>query len=270
MTAHLEFALQLAKQTGNLLLQHFHSVGLKTHLKGDHSVVTEADMAADRLIADAIQNNYPDDLIVSEELQPSYPNLAQGSARATWVIDPLDGTTNFSLGFQFWGVLITRLVDGWPNTAVLYFPMIDECYSAQQGQGAYLNGVRLQIKKQNRERPQSFFACCSRTFRRYQVSVPYKTRILGSAAYTFCALAREVAVLGFESTPKIWDISGGWLLVQEAGGVIETLDGSQPFPLKSGIDYASKSFPTLAAADHTIADKAHQQIIPKGGSMGGS
>ena len=76
-------------------------------------------------------------------------------------------------------------------------------------------------------------------------------------------VARGVSLLAFEATPKIWDIAAPWLLVQEAGGVIETLDGSQPFPLKPDIDYARQNYPTLAAATSDLAIRAHQQIIPK-------
>jgi myo-inositol-1(or 4)-monophosphatase len=260
---HLQFAIRLARQTGDILLEYFRSVKLNTNLKSDNSIVTEADLTADKFIAESINKTYPNDLLLSEELQTRYSVIDQEAGNVVWIVDPLDGTTNFSLGFQFWGVLIARVKDGTPNTAVLYFPLLDECYSTQLGQGAYLNGDQIHVETPSKDRPKSFFACCSRTFRRYKVSVPYKTRILGSAAYTFCALARGIAILGFEATPKIWDISGAWLLVREAGGIIETLDGSHPFPLKSNLDYAHENYPTLAAANRKIAISARSQIIPR-------
>lgn len=258
MATHLEFAIQIAKQAGQLLLQHFATQGLQTSLKSDRTMVTEADLAADWLIASAIQDHYPGEAILSEELQPAYqPN---GNTKSLWVVDPLDGTTNFSLGLHLWGVLVTRLAGDSPETTAMFFPLIDECYTAQRGHGAYLNGKLLNIEPPDPDHPAPFFSCCSRTFRRYTVSVPYKTRILGSAAYSFCSVARGIAVLSFEATPKIWDIAGGWLLVKEAGGVIETLDGTEPFPLKPGTAYSRQSFPTLAAATALIASRAHQQI----------
>ncbi len=263
MNQILEFSIQLAERVGNLLLEHFHAAEMTTRIKADRSAVTQADLAADKTIAAVIKQSYPDELLLSEELQHSLPSNFEVAQEAVWVIDPLDGTTNFSLGLHFWGVLITRLVDGWPETAVLYFPLIDELYSAGSGGGAFLNGQRIHVEVPTPELPLSFFACCSRTHRQYQVSVPYKTRILGSAAYTFCAVARGAAILGFEATPKIWDIAGAWLLVNEAGGVIETLDGSAPFPVRPGVQYDRQDFPMLAAANQEITRRARGQILPR-------
>lgn len=257
----LTFATNLAYRAGTLLLEQFQSIGLQTSLKIDHSVVTDADLASDQVISRAIQENFPGELILSEELQPALPPT--DSLPAVWIIDPLDGTTNFSLGLHFWGVLLARLVNGWPEIAVMYFPMLNELYTTRLGAGAFLNGQTIQVRPPAPDRPLSFFACCSRTYRRYYVSIPYKTRILGSAGYTYCSVARGIAVVGFEATPKIWDIAGSWLLVGEAGGVINTLDGSQPFPLNTGANYAHLNFPTLAAATSDLYDKAQGQIRPK-------
>jgi myo-inositol-1(or 4)-monophosphatase len=259
----LAFAIQLAQQVGDLLLGYFQSSELQAELKSDLSVVTQADLEADRVIKAAIRCRYPDDFLLSEEKQPGESGLEFSAERAVWIVDPLDGTTNFSLGLHYWGVLLARLVSGWPELAVMYFPVVHELYHAQRGKGAYLNHKPLRVKPPEAGCPLSFFACCSRTFRRYQVSVPYKARILGSAAYTLCTVARSTAILGFEATAKIWDLAAPWLLVGEAGGVIETLDGSQPFPLLAENDYTIQSFPVLASANAEIAGRAHQQIIAK-------
>lgn len=261
--APLTFAIQLAMEAGKLLLSYFRSDELQAEFKQDRSLVTQADLEADRMIRAAIQQEYPGDDLLSEELQTGEANGEIPADRPIWIIDPLDGTTNFSLGLHYWGVLLARLVGGWPQQAVMYFPVIDELYTAERHGGACLNGAPLKIKAPEASRPLSFFACCSRTHRRYQVSVPYKARILGSAAYTLCAVARSTAILGFESTAKIWDLAAPWLVVSEAGGVIETLDGSQPFPLTAEVDYSKRSFPVLAAANAEVAKRAHQQIVPK-------
>jgi myo-inositol-1(or 4)-monophosphatase len=263
MTNALEFASQTACQAGELLLNHFTSKSFNTHMKADNSAVTSADLAADRLISQAITHAYPEELLLSEELQTVLPPHMLQAPKAAWIIDPLDGTSNFSFGLHIWGVLITRLINGWPDTTVLYFPLLDELYSAQSGQGAFLNGQPIEVEPPDTQNALSCFACCSRTYRRYRVNVPYKLRVLGSAAYTYCAVARGMAILGFEATPKIWDIAGAWLLVREAGGMIETLDGSQPFPLQAGINYARQDYPTLAAARHQIVERARTQIQPK-------
>ena len=256
----LEFLIDLAYQSGELLLKYFQNIDLKTEFKSDRSIVTEADLAADNLIAQALEERFPNDWILSEELQPNYPSETETVNPTIWIVDPLDGTTNYSLGLHIWGVLLAQLIDGYPELAVLYFPLIDELYSAQRGGGAYLNNKQIKVLPPNPGRPLPFFTCCSRTFQNYKVNIPYKTRILGSAAYTFCCIARGIAILGFEATPKIWDIAGAWLLVKEAGGFVEPLHGNNPFPLRSGIDYAKQEFPTLVAATPDLAAKAHKQI----------
>ena len=133
MSEDIIFARTLAFEAGKLLLEFFRKPNIETSMKGDNSVVTEADMAADRLISQSIHERYPDDFILSEELRTDYPPDPSGSV---WIVDPLDGTTNFSMGFHYWGVLLCRLADGRPELTVMYFPLLDELYSAYRGQGA--------------------------------------------------------------------------------------------------------------------------------------
>ncbi len=260
MNNQLSFAENLARQTGELLSQYYYNQPtFSAHLKTDKTMVTEADLAADRLIADSIRQAFPEDGLVSEELQPVSPR----DVSRVWVVDPLDGTTNFSLGIPFWGVSIALLVDGWPETAAIYFPVLDEMYIAQKGKGARFNDSPLLMDAAVQNRLGSFFACCSRTHRRYNVSVPYKPRILGSAAYNFCILARGIARLTFEATPKIWDIAGAWLVVSEAQAVIEPFNGTMPFPISPLTEYRKQNFPTLAAISAELEITARSQIQPK-------
>jgi len=260
MTSPLQFAADLARQAGQLLLGYYDPRGSQFSLKNDRTVVTEADLAADRLIAAALREAYPHDCLISEEKRTSLP---AGASEPAWVVDPLDGTTNFSLGLHVWGVAIARLENGWPQVAALYFPLLAELYTTQRGAGACLNGEPIHVKPPDPDQPAAFFACCGRTHRRYVVNVPYKPRILGSAAYSLCAVARGAAVLGFEATPKLWDLAAAWLVVQEAGGSIETYDGSQPFPLQTGLEYSHKPYPTLFAATAELLVRGREWIQPK-------
>lgn len=265
MDAAAAFAEEIAKKTGELLLDYFRKTDLEAGYKADKTVLTEADLAADNLLRQEIHGRFPKDIILSEEDEESIFPLSEGEVdKPMWILDPLDGTTNFSLGLHIWGVLIARLEGGTVQLSIMYFPRLEECYSARRGEGAYLNGQRIHVIPPDPDRPWSFFTCCSRTHRRYHVRIPYKPRILGAAAYSFCSVARGMAVLGFEATPKIWDIAPGWLLVEEAGGVVETLKGIAPFPITARIDYGSKFFPTIIAANRELADRAQKQIIPKG------
>ena len=256
MDPSLKFAVQLATETGKHLLKFFSPNGTYTKLKEDHSVVTEADLSADQLITQAIQREYPADKLISEELQPTTDEVDA----AVWVVDPLDGTTNFSLGMPIWGVSIARIVDGWPSIGAVYFPIVNELFTAQRSSGAFLNEEQIHAQPPISGQPTSFFSCCTRTHQRYDVSIRYKTRILGSACYTLCAVARGMAIVGFEATPKIWDIAASWLIVTESGGAIESLDSSQPFPLRANYDYRLTSFPILTGATSELVSKSRKQI----------
>src|SRR4030042_6172483 len=131
----LEFTTNLALKAGNLLLEYYDPAGLLAKEKPDHSVITEADMAADKLITTEIVNHFPQDEIISEESSHHLEN----NNSSVWIIDPLDGTTNFSLGLSIWGVSIARIEQGFPVLGVLYFPLIKELYTCQRGVGAFLN-----------------------------------------------------------------------------------------------------------------------------------
>lgn len=258
MSDPLAFAIALAQRAGKLLLDLSHQE-IQMQVKGDRTAITQADLQSHALITSALQEAFPQDIIISEEGSRAVSEVG-GTA---WLVDPLDGTTNFGLGLPIWGVLLCRLEQGFPTLSVMYFPRLDELYVASRGGGAFLNGRPIRVEHPSSERPFSFFICCSRTIRRYQISVPYKARILGSAAYTYCCVARGVALLGFEATPKIWDLAGGWLTVQEAGGVIEAYEGRSPFPFHAATDDLSLSYPTLAAATPELLAQGRQQITRK-------
>jgi myo-inositol-1(or 4)-monophosphatase len=96
---------------------------------------------------------------------------------------------------------------------------------------------------------------------RYTCNLPYKKRSLGSAAYQLCLVANNTAILGFESTPRIWDFAASWLIVKEAGGLIESLEEEQPFPAQAGKDYQRTSYPIAAAVSQAVMEKARENII---------
>ncbi len=259
MNDPLEFAINLAVETGDLLQKYYRPGGVHAASKPDQTVVTAADLAADELVTRRLNAHFPHDGIVSEEsshylIDPHAP---------TWVIDPLDGTTNYSLGLPVWGVSIARLVDGFPQLGVVFFPRINELYTASRGSGSFLNHERIKTRAPDPAQPMSFFSCCSRTFRNYTVTIPYKPRIMGSSTYSFCMVARGSALLGFDATPKIWDLSAVWLLVEEAGGLIQSFEGARVFPITMNTDYSVTSYPVLAAATPALLEKGHALIKKK-------
>lgn len=256
MDSTVDFAKTLAMKAGKLLLDYFKPTGIQVNIKSDLTVITEADLASDRFITENIHKEFPSDGILSEEKQTEFPTGKQ----FVWVIDPLDGTTNFSLGLPIWGVSIARLESGTPTLGVLYFPLLDELYYAQSNNGAYLNERPLEVQPPRHEQPTTFFSCCSRSHRRYEIEIPYKTRIMGSATYNLCSVARGSAVLSLDVIAKVWDISAGMVIVSEAGGVVDVLEGNFPFPLVSGFDYGALCIPTLGAASNDLLTRAHKQI----------
>jgi len=255
----IAFTTRLAKDVGYEILRYQKTRNIQTSLKSDQTLVTQADISADQKIRSSLMENFPKDGILSEEDNTIYP----ADKEYVWVVDPLDGTTNFSLGLHYWGVSIARLKNGSPDLAVLYFPLLDELITATKAGGAFLNDTQLQLKIHQPESPNTFFSCCSRTFRNYHVDIPYKPRILGSAAYGLCTVALGSAVLAFEVTPKVWDFSGSWLVVREAGGFISPLDGNSPFPLTPGTDYKSIKYPMLAAITQVKWDRTKTKINKK-------
>ena len=251
MSERLEFAKTTAITVGKVLLDHFHHGTRQAELKSDQSLVTEADHKADHLLQKMIREAFPSDGILSEESSTIYPENEH-----VWIIDPLDGTVNFSLGLHYWGVSIAHLESGIPQDAALYFPVIDELYTATAGAGAELNGKTLQTSSPPVKSPHAVFIHCSRMHKLYQVSIPYKRRSLGSAAYSLCLIPKGTAILAFESTPKIWDLAGSWLIVEEGGGVVRAFEGQQPFPAQPGIEYNDRSFRVIGAATEKVMEEA--------------
>lgn len=257
----IEFASHLVRKAGKVLLEYFQNGKLHIQQKKDHTLVTQADLAVDELIHAEIQKYSGSDFILSEEVSPA---LETPSTRG-WIIDPLDGTTNFALGLHYWGVLITRVENGLPIFTVQYFPALEELYQAQLDEPSKLNGHFIRVEDARSNQRISFFSCCSRAHRKYEINLRYKTRILGSAGYSMASIARGAARIAFDAQAKIWDIAGAWLLVPQAGGVIGQLYGASPFPLNRNIDYSTKDYAILAAASPQYfqegLDKIHLKSI---------
>lgn len=258
-TEALRFARELADNVAERLLKHFHGVR-HAKIKRDGTLVTQADLEADRFITDAIQQRYPDYDIISEELNTRYEG-----APWCWIVDPLDGTTNFAQGVPIWGVSIALAYAGWPVMGVIDFPTLGLRYHAVKGAGAFENDQPIEVMPavgwdDSPRLRNELVAVCSRTVQRYTADIPMKPRILGSAAFNFCLTAAGIALASMEATPKVWDMAAGWLLVHEAGGVVVQLEGAPIFPLAAGQDYATIAYPQLSAPSHSIVAELKQRL----------
>jgi myo-inositol-1(or 4)-monophosphatase len=262
------FARDTAEQAGRALLDTFHQGTIRGTLKDDQTLVTAADHQADEIIREAIRETYPEHAVLSEEAETHFP----GGHSHVWVIDPLDGTTNFSQGLHHWGVSIALLIDGQPALAALYFPAVGELYTATRDGGASLNGHPLVLRENHSPANHHFFMHCSRTHQRFRVDVPQKARTLGAAAYHFCALGKGAADLVLETTVKLWDIAAAWLVLEEAGGKTAVLKHNpqqglvlvdSPFPPRTGDDYNSINFTVLAADTPYHLNELVQHLEPR-------
>ena len=241
---YLGFALQMATEAAAIArAQYGASVARR---KEDGSLVTRTDEQIDRLISQRVAEQYPGDAVLSEEQATWFDPAIE----RTWVIDPIDGTTNFARGIPTWGISIAVVEALRPVVAVLAFPMVDELFVATRGGGARRNGIQIHTTASEPLDDEHIFMECSRTRRKYTFALPIKSRMLGSAAYHISKVADGSALAGSEATPKLWDLAAAALILEEAGGALLTLDGEPVFPLRSvAADYKHLSYAVLYAAD---------------------
>ncbi|MCB0148782.1 MAG: inositol monophosphatase, partial [Caldilineaceae bacterium] len=171
--------------------------------KRDGTLVTATDLAIDRMIADRLAVTYPTHHVLSEEQTTSY----DPGADFTWVIDPVDGTTNFARGMPVWGVSVALLQHGQPVAGVVDFPMVQERFTTAAGAGAWRNGERIYTANNDLADDELLMMRCTRTDKLFDVRLPLKARIYGSAAYHLCKVADGSALAGIEATPKVWDLA---------------------------------------------------------------
>lgn len=244
-TQVLDVAMDTAQRVGTQLLLDFgHVQGLE---KADGSLVTRSDEWADREIRSSILKTFPDHGILSEEGNHQFTD-----AQWTWVIDPLDGTTNFTRGIPLWGVSIGLLYNGEPVFGYVYFPPVDQAFHGYWAgntgldlpTGAYLNGRPIHVS-QDLPSSNHFFSFCARSLQVWQPGFPCKVRMLGVATYNFLAVAAGSSLGGVEATPKIWDLAAVWAIVHGAGGTWQSLRSEPTFPAVVGRDYGSYAMPSL-------------------------
>ncbi|MCS7087785.1 MAG: hypothetical protein NZL91_03695 [Thermoflexales bacterium] len=238
----LHFARALARQVG---LQLKAALGqAEVTQKHDGTLLTPYDLRADATLRAAISEAYPDHAVLSEESE----HVWRGQEWC-WVIDPIDGTTNFAWGLPTWGVLIALLHRGVPVLGVAEFPLLGEQYSAVRGIDAWLNGAPIRVLSLSLEspKPEHLFACCTRSLKRGMPDVRAKLRVLGSTAYNIASVARGACVGSFDLTVHVWDVAAVWPLIVEAGGFLSTSLPQPLFPLRENVDYSGVEFSVLAA-----------------------
>ncbi len=253
----LDAALEMAELAATLMLSSAEESSPRR--KSDGTLVTNLDHAVDRLVRDEIRRRFPAHHILSEESQTVY----DPAASYTWIVDPLDGTTNYARGLSIWGVSLVLVQGGTPSVGVLAFPLLREVFAAADGLGSTRNGHPIQTSPLTTPDDTQLINTCTRTAGAYIVRTPLKVRSLGSAAYHIAKVADGTALAAIEAAPKIWDLAAALLILDEAGGVYTPLD-DQPktFPLApERHDFLSHAMPMLAAANGSVLAAVRQGIL---------
>jgi len=210
--------------------------------KGPADLVTEADLASQEAIREILLGAFPGHGFLAEEgfLADKNARLARQGDDLRWIVDPLDGTTNYVHGVPNYAVSIALERGGAPLVGTVYDPSADECFSAAAGHGATCNGEALRVSDVGRLSHAmvavSFSAKVDRGDQEIGdfIEVMLKTqatRRMGSSALNLCYVAAGRFDAYWATTTKIWDIAAGALLVREAGGEITSIDGG-PFHLE--------------------------------------
>lgn len=223
------FAEQIARKAGVLLKEKL-SQKHEIYYKGEINLVTEADKMSEDLIVTAITSNYPDHGILSEES----PAIV-GSGKLRWIIDPLDGTTNYAHGYPVFCISIALEDDGVVILGIIYDPMRDEMFIAARGEGTYLNGKKLNTSstadisrsllatgfpydiRNSKENNLNYFNTMAREAQ--------AIRRAGAAALDIAYVAAGRFDGFWELKLMPWDMAAGMLMVEESGGIVSDILG---------------------------------------------
>ncbi|MBD2176860.1 inositol monophosphatase [Pseudanabaena sp. FACHB-1998] len=252
----LPFIQELTQQVGDRLLADFEQARVAIS-KDDGSLVTQSDQWADAYIKSALEIEFPDFGILTEESTQTLPDREWA-----WVVDPLDGTTNFARGIPIWGISLGLLHWGTPVFGYVAIPPLGQNiygWSDENGAAAFVNGNPLHLAESSPD-PDAlgnyFFSACSRSLGKIGRSkFPFKLRMLGVASYNLLTVALGSTIGAVEATPKIWDIAAVWVILKAIGAIwIPQEELLNIFPLELGKDYSDRNFPTLVVS--------HTELLP--------
>jgi len=222
--------IKFAKKSGNFLLKEFKKVRDYSKRKHTKELKTIYDKASENLIKNLIEKNYPEHSILAEE-----SGYLRKDSQYIWIVDPLDGTSNFVSGNPFFSVSIAFMINKKLEFGVVYAPTLKEIFTAEKNKGAFLNGRKIKVSKVSDIR-KSYFVTCEggeksrkrkakllSTFAEKAIDI----RKLGSAALecAWVACSRADAYITFKIRP--WDVAAGILLVEEAGGKVSDFKGKE-------------------------------------------
>ncbi len=203
--------------------------------KDDGSLFTEADMAAQRALEERLAAIAPYPVLGEEMDDVTHRRLWDEGVEGLWCVDPIDGTTNFVSGLPFYAMSIALMKNGRSVLGVVYDPQADECFYAEAGRGAFVDGDRLPLKTP----PVELRRCIAGIdFKRIPRALagrlaaehPYSSqRNLGASTLDWCYLAAGRLHVYLHGGQKLWDYAAGCLILEEAGGVVTCIQGGEGF-----------------------------------------
>ncbi|MDQ6732540.1 MAG: 3'(2'),5'-bisphosphate nucleotidase CysQ [Nitrospirota bacterium] len=244
----LEVLRQAVRQAGQQALK-LATEGFETHIKKDHSPVTTADLAVNQILHEVLLTAFPHDAWLSEETPDDSRRLEN---KRVWIIDPIDGTKYFMRGVPQYAISVALVESHQPVVAAVYNPATDELFSAVRGIGAWLNGQPIHVTPARDGRPVILVnpsALERGVFRTIETAA--ECRPMGSIAYTLALVAagRADATLNLDGLNE-WDVAGGVLLIEEAGGTVMDRNGS---PLS--FNQANTTIRGILAADKDLLNR---------------
>lgn len=230
----LNFMVKAVRHAGSGLVRDFREVSqLQVSRKGPGDFVSNADVFTEKKLVEFIKKTRPNDAIISEECGEIQ---AQDGSTYTWVMDPIDGTNNFLHAVPFFAVSLALMRGDEVIAGVIYNPVANELYYAEKGQGAFLmtptGDVRLRVSGR-KKLEEAMVATNSYALRTVNgltdriINNPFCFRCVGSTALALAQVAAGQLDVFFDCRSHIWDLAAGYLLVKEAGGVVQTWDGKK-------------------------------------------
>ncbi|XP_006634487.1 inositol monophosphatase 1-like [Lepisosteus oculatus] len=258
----MDHAVAAARDAGGVIREALQKEMKIMHKTSSVDLVTKTDQKVEQLIITAIREKYPSHSFIGEEsVAAGQPCILTDNP--TWIIDPVDGTTNFVHGFPFVAVSIGFAVNKELEFGVVYSCVEDKMYTGRKGKGAFCNGVKLSVSNQDDVKQSIIITelgsnrdpeVVSKIFSTMQkiLSIPvHGLRGVGTAATNMCLVASGAAEAYFEIGIHCWDVAAGAVIVKEAGGILLDVDGG-PFDLMSRR--------TLAANNKIIAERIIKEI----------
>lgn len=235
----LNIAVNAARQAGDIIIRHMEQVDrLQITAKNSHEYFSEVDIKAEQAIISTIQKAYPQHGILAEE-----SGYQEGDGESFWIIDPLDGTSNYLHGFPYFSVSIALKCKNRIEHGVVYDPLRHECFAASRGRGARLNDRRIRVSKQTQLNasllgtgvPFRDITLAQRFLPTFEALIGKcaGVRRTGSAALDLVYVASGRLDGFWEIGLRPWDIAAGTLIIREAGGLVSDANGGEDF-MKNG------------------------------------